>query len=404
MTALLDAIRPEIKALPESGIVEVVNYARTHKDLVQLWVGEGDRPTPDFIGDAAMAALKRGETFYTYQRGIPPLRQALADYLNRTYAASIDPERVFVTVGGMQAIKETVQLLINPSDEVVVPSPCWPNVAAAVEIMAGVTKPVTLTFGNRGWTLDIERVMEACGPRTKAIFVNSPGNPTGWMMTRAEQQALLEFARKRGLWIVADEVYGRLVYDRKAAPSFLEIADPDERVIVVNTFSKNWAMTGWRIGWVVASKQLGQVYENLVQYNTSGVPTFLQFGAVAALERGDAFVAETVARCAQARDMVTETFARLPRVRYAPPQGAFYAFFSVDGEPDARALAFKLLRRGRAQFHPPLLRRVARPSRRRPGADGSRAALGATAPRRRASRRLTETPPGSWCRGRACCR
>jgi len=352
MTALIDAIRPEIKALPESGIVEVVNYARNKQDLLQLWVGEGDRPTPDFISEAAMAALKRGETFYTYQRGIPPLRKALADYLNRSYAATVDPERIFVTIGGMQAIKETVQLLINPGDEVVIPSPCWPNIAAAVEIMAGVPKPVLLTFGNRGWTLDIERVMEACGPRTKAIFVNSPGNPTGWMMTREEQQTLLAFARKRGIWIVADEVYGRLVYDRKSAPSFLEIADPDERVIVVNTFSKNWAMTGWRMGWVVASKQLGQVYENLIQYNTSGVPTFLQYGAVAALEKGDAFLAETVTRCAKGRDMVTETFARLPRVRYAPPKGAFYAFFSVDGEPDARKLAFKLVDRANVGLAP----------------------------------------------------
>jgi aspartate/methionine/tyrosine aminotransferase len=349
---LLDAIRPEIKALPESGIVELVNYARIKKDIVQLWVGEGDKPTPAFIADAAMAALRRGETFYTYQRGIPPLRQALADYLNRSYDAKIDPERVFVTVGGMQAIKETVQMLVNPGDEIVVPSPCWPNIAAAVEIMAGVVKTVSLTFGNRGWTLDVVRVMEACGPKTKAIFVNSPGNPTGYMMTREEQRALLDFARKRGLWIVADEVYGRLVYDRKAAPSFLEIADPDERVIVVNTFSKNWAMTGWRMGWVVASKELGQVYENLVQYNTSGVPTFLQYGAVAALNEGDAFLAEQVARCAKGRDMVTETFARLPRVRYAPPAGAFYAFFSVEGEPDARALAFKLVDRANVGLAP----------------------------------------------------
>ena len=350
--SLLEAIRPEIKALPESGIVEVVNYARDKKDLVQLWVGEGDKPTPLFIADAAMAALRRGETFYTYQRGIPPLRRELSDYLARSYAAKIDPERIFVTVGGMQAIKETVQMLVSPGDEVIIPSPCWPNIAAAVEIMAGVPKPVLLTFGNRGWTLDIERVMAACGPKTKAIFVNSPGNPTGWMMTREEQEILLAFARRRGLWIVADEVYGRLVYDRKAAPSFLEIADPDERVVVVNTFSKNWAMTGWRMGWVVASKALGQVYENLVQYNTSGVPTFLQYGALAALEEGDGFLAEQVARCARGRDMVTETFARLPRLRYAPPQGAFYAFFAVAGEADARALAFKLVDRANVGLAP----------------------------------------------------
>ncbi len=341
--SLLDSIRPEIKALPESGIVELVNYAREKKGLIGLWVGEGDRPTPQFIADAAAEALRGGQTFYTYQRGIPRLRQALADYLKRSYGTDIAPERTFITVGGMQAIKETVQMLIGPGDEVIVPSPCWPNIDAAIQIMGGAVKPVPLTFGNRGWTLDVERVMAACGPRTKALFVNSPGNPTGYMMTREEQQALLDFARTRGLWIVADEVYGRLVYDRKAAPSFLEIAHPDERVVVVNTFSKNWAMTGWRMGWVVASTQLGQVYENLVQYNTSGVPTFLQYGAATALEQGDAFLAEQVERCRQARDMVTETFSRLPRVRYAPPAGAFYAFFSVDGEPDARKLAFRIV-------------------------------------------------------------
>ncbi len=341
--SLLDAIRPEIKALPESGIVELVNYARNKQGLIQLWIGEGDQPTPSFISEAAMKALKDGETFYTYQRGIPRLRKALGDYLSRTYKTTIDPERTFVTIGGMQAITETIQLLVNPGDEVIVPSPCWPNIAAAVEIMAGKVKPVPLTFGNRGWTLDIERVMEACGPRTKAIFVNSPGNPTGWTMSREEQRAMLEFARKRGLWIIADEVYGRLVYEGTAAPSFLQIADPDERVIVVNTFSKNWAMTGWRIGWIVASKQLGQVYENLVQYNTSGVPTFLQYGATAALEQGDEFLAAMVARVRKSRDMVTDTFARLPKVRYAPPAGAFYAFFSVDGEPDARKLAIRLI-------------------------------------------------------------
>jgi aspartate/methionine/tyrosine aminotransferase len=350
--SLIDSIRPEIRALPESGIVELVNYAREKSGLVPLWVGEGDRPTPDFIAQAAMQALRDGHTFYTYQRGIPRLRQALADYLSRNYRTAVEPERIFITVGGMQAIKETVQMLIGPGDEVIVPSPCWPNIAAAVGIMGGTVKPVLLTYGNRGWSLDIERVIDAASDRTKVLFINSPGNPTGWMMPREDQQALLDFARRRGIWIVADEVYGRFVYERETAPSFLEIADPDERVVVVNTFSKNWAMTGWRIGWVVASRQLGQVYENLVQYNTSGVATFVQFGAAAAVEQGDEFLRESVERCRAARARVSETMARLPRVRYSAPAGAFYAFFAVDGEPDARALAFKLVDRANVGLAP----------------------------------------------------
>ena len=340
--ALLDSIQPNIQSLPESGIVEVVNYARLHEGLIQLWIGEGDLPTPDFISEAAMKALHEGQTFYTYQRGIPPLRGALGTYLSDLYKTPISPERIFITVGGMQAIMQTVQMLIAPGDEVVMPSPVWPNIFNAVHIVSGVTKTVPLNLGNQGWHVDVEALMAACGPKTKAIFINSPGNPTGWMMGREDQQALLDFARERGLWIIADEVYGRMTYDVPHAPSFLEIAEPEDRLIVVNTFSKNWSMTGWRIGWVVAPEALGQTYENLIQYNTSGVPTFLQYGAVAAIEQGGPYVEEVVARAKRGRQIVIDTFEKLPRVRFTPPQGAFYFFFSVDGEPNSRELAFRL--------------------------------------------------------------
>lgn len=340
---LLAAIRANIATLPENGIVEVVNHARERGDLVPLWIGEGDLPTPDFINEAAIRALRDGETFYTYQRGIPQLRTAIAAYLRRVYGAEISSERVFVTIGGMQAIMETMQMLVGPGDEVVLPSPVWPNIFHSVQVQGGITRSVPLTFGNRGWTLDLDRLFDAVGDRTRVLFLNSPNNPTGWTMTRAEQQAVLDFARARGLWIVADEVYGRLYYDADHAPSFLEVAAPDDRVIVVNTFSKNWAMTGWRIGWVVAPETLGQVYENLIQFNTSGVPTFLQYGATAAIEQGEGFVREIVERSRIGREMVTETFARLPRVRYAPPDGAFYAFFAVEGVSDSREFAFRLV-------------------------------------------------------------
>jgi aspartate/methionine/tyrosine aminotransferase len=339
---LIAAIQPNIAALPESGIVELVNYARERDGLIPLWVGEGDLPTPAFIADAAIAALRDGQTFYTYQRGIPPLRAAIAGYLTRTYAATVTPEQVFVTVGGMQAIKQTVQMLIGPGDEIVMPSPVWPNIFNAAHIMGGVVRPVTLNLGNDGWSLDLDRLFDACGDRTRAIFINSPGNPTGWMMSRDDMIAVRDFARARGLWIISDEVYGRMTYEVDRAPSFLELAEPDERVIVVNTFSKNWAMTGWRIGWVVAPAELGQVYENLIQYNTSGVPTFLQYGAIAAMNDGEPFFAEMLDRCRTGRAIVCNALEQLPRVRFAPPPGTFYLFFKVDGEPDSRALAFKL--------------------------------------------------------------
>jgi len=342
-TDLLATINPRIAALPESGIVELVNYGREKRDLIPLWVGEGDMTTPDFISEAAINALHKGQTFYTYQRGIPPLRQALGDYLTKTYGVDISPERTIVTIGGMQAIMETVQMLLGEDDEIVAPSPVWPNIKAAVDIVGGRVVNVPLRFGNAGWTLDLDQLFDSCGPKTKALFINSPGNPTAWMMTREEQIAVRDFARERGLWIIADEVYGRMVYETDVAPSFLQICEPDDQLIVVNTFSKNWSMTGWRIGWLVMPEALGQVYENLVQFNTSGVPTFLQYGAVAALEKGEPYVKEMTARCKRGRNIVCDALEPLPNVRFARPGGSFYLFLSVDGEPDSRALAFRLV-------------------------------------------------------------
>ena len=342
---LLDEIRTDIADLPESGIVEIMNYGRSlDRDVIGLWAGEGDLPTPKFICDAAAESLHRGDTFYTWQRGIPELRGAIASYMSNLYGVEISAERPIVTVGGMQAIVSTVQMLCGQGDEIIFPAPVWPNIFHAAHITGAIRTPVTFTFGNQGWKLDLDKLFDAVGENTRAIFINSPGNPTGWMATQAELIAIRDFARERGLWIIADEVYGRFVYDRDHAPSFFEICEPDDRLIVINTFSKNWAMTGWRIGWVTIPEQLGQVYENLVQYNTSGVAGFLQHGAVAAITQGeDFFKNEMLARCKTARDIVIDTLERLPRVRLAPPDGAFYAFFSVDGEEDSRALCLRLL-------------------------------------------------------------
>lgn len=342
---LLASIRPMAAALPESGIVEVFNYGRERPGLIPFWVGEGDLPTPSFISEAAIQALREGHTFYTYQRGIPPLRQALSEYLGRHFEVAVEPERVIVTGSGMQAIQQTLQALAGPGDEVVVIAPVWPNIFAAVQMQEAVVRSVPLDFGPAGWQLDLDRLFAACGPRTRAIFVNSPGNPTGWIMAPEDMRRLRDFARARGLWIIADEVYARFVYDRPRLTSFLEITEPDERLIVTNTFSKNWAMTGWRIGWVVIprSPALAQVYENLIQYNTSGVPAFLQYGCLAALTEGDGFVAELVARCRQGRELVCQALGELARVRLSPPAGAFYLFFRIDGVSDSTTYAKHLV-------------------------------------------------------------
>jgi aspartate/methionine/tyrosine aminotransferase len=341
--ALLPALRPEARDAPESGIVEVFNYGRGRPGLIPLWAGEGDLPTPSFICEAAVKSLAAGETFYTYQRGIPELRDALAGYHARTYGRSFDPERFFITGSGMMAIETAVRMAAGVGDEVIVPTPTWPNILASVGVAGAAAKPVAMRLGNDGWRLDLDQLFDAVGAHTRAIFLNSPCNPTGWTATADELRALLAFARDRGLWIIADEVYHRFYYDGPRSPSFHDVADAEDSVIYVNTFSKNWAMTGWRIGWISAPPRLGQVIENLIQYSTSGVAAFMQRAATVALEEGDGFIATQLERARESREIVCNGLAATGRVRFAEPPGAFYLFFAVDGEPDTQKLGLRLV-------------------------------------------------------------
>ena len=343
MIDMLDAIRNDIATLPESGIVEVVNYGRGKEGLIPLWAGEGDLPTPDLISAAAKKSLDEGETFYTYQRGIPELREALANYHQRIYGGERSDENFYVTGSGMQAIMSAVQCVVGAGDEVLALTPAWPNIFGAVQVAGAKTIAVPMQFGESGWGVDLDALFAKRTTKTRALFINSPGNPTGVTLSREQLVAIRDFARKHDLWIIADEVYGRFCFDGAAAPSFLEIMEPEEKLLVVNTFSKNWAMTGWRIGWIVAPQSLGGVMENLVQYNTSGVPVFSQRAAVAALEEGEDFLAMQVDQVRGVRDLVCNEMATWSRVRSAPPQGAFYLFFAVDGERDSRSLALRLI-------------------------------------------------------------
>jgi len=343
LDVLAPALRPEARDAPESGIVEVFNYGRGRPGLIPLWAGEGDLPTPSFICEAAVKSLAAGETFYTYQRGLPELREALARYHARTYGRSFDPDRFFITGSGMMAIETAVRMTAGSGDEVIVPTPTWPNIIASVGVAGAAVKPVAMRLGNDGWRLDLDELFDAVGAHTRAIFLNSPCNPTGWTATADELRALLAFARHRGLWIIADEVYHRFHYDGSRSPSFYDVADGEDSVIYVNTFSKNWAMTGWRIGWISAPPRLGQVVENLIQYSTSGVAAFMQRAATVALEEGDEFIATQVERARESRAIVCSGLAATGRVRFAEPPGAFYLFFAVDGEPDTQRLGLRLV-------------------------------------------------------------
>ena len=340
----LDRVRDHVRALPESGIVEVMNYGRNRPGMIPLWAGEGDVPTPAFICEAAAKALHGGETFYTWQRGIPELRDALARYHAELYGVPADPTRYFVTGSGMQAIHVAVALALGAGDEMILPTPAWPNAAAAAQKAGATAVEVPLAYGPEGFTLDIDRIAAAVTPRTRALFINTPANPTGFVATHDDLKALLALARAKGLWIIADEIYGRFYYEGgERAPSFHDVMAPDDHILFVQTFSKNWAMTGWRIGWIEAPPALGQVIENLVQYSTSGVAAFMQRGAIAALEEGEPFVKEQIARARLGRDLVADTLLATGKVDLVKPPGAFYLFFGIAGERDVRKLGLKLV-------------------------------------------------------------
>ncbi|MER9441042.1 pyridoxal phosphate-dependent aminotransferase [Mesorhizobium sp. M0340] len=349
---LIDTLRAEARAAPESGIVAVMNRGRGRDGMIPLWAGEGDLPTPAFITDAAAKALADGETFYTWQRGIPELRQALARYYTRHFGKTFANEEFIVTGSGMHAIQLAIDAVAGKGDELVYLSPAWPNFAAAAGVAGAVPVAVTLDQSGNGWSCDIDKIAAAITPRTKALFVNTPSNPTGWTADKETLQAILDLARQRGLWIIADEIYSLFHYGHGRAPSFIDIMADEDRILFVNSFSKNWAMTGWRIGWIKIHPTLQQVFENLVQYSTSGVAQFMQRGAVVALDEGDAFIVEQVERARAARDLVCGILAETGRARFTVPQGAFYLFFAVDGVTESRAAAFDMVDRANVGLAP----------------------------------------------------
>jgi aspartate aminotransferase len=340
-------IRPDISAraaaAPRSGIGEIVAYARGRENLMPLWIGEGDLPTPDFITKAAGEALAAGETFYTWTQGIPELRQAIVRYYNRHYGNSLSTDNIYVTGSGMQSIVLAIQAATSAGDEIVHLSPAWPNVVHAITVAEAKPKSVELDFVDGQWSIDIDRLASSITPKTKALFINSPSNPTGWTATKDDLAAILDLARRHGLWIIADEIYGLYYFDGARAPSFMDVMEPEDRIIFANSFSKNWCMTGWRVGWMVAPAEIGQSLTNLIQYSTSGVAQFMQKGAIVALDHGDDFVRTNIERARTSRDILCDALVATNRVETRKPPGALYAFLKIDGIADAREEAFRIV-------------------------------------------------------------
>ena len=336
-------MRPEIERLGESLIRDVAEANIGRAGVIPLWFGEPDTATPDFIKQSAVRALEANHVFYTQNRGIPPLREAIAAYASRLHDRSFGIDRITVTASGMSAIMLVSQAIVGPGDNIVAVGPIWPNCVETVHVMGGETRIVPLAATESGWRLDLDRLLEACDDRTVGVFVNSPSNPTGWVMSADDQRAMLEWCRARGIYVVADEVYVRLAFNAPRAPSFLDIAEPGDRVLVINSFSKSWSMTGWRLGWLTHAPELGIAFAKLNEYNLASPTTFVQHAGITAIEDGDEFVESVVERYRRNRDLVVQRLGAMRRVRLPRPDGAFYAFFAVDGMTDSLRFAHELI-------------------------------------------------------------
>jgi aspartate/methionine/tyrosine aminotransferase len=340
-------MRATVDQLGESMIRVVANAALDQSDVLKFWFGESDETTPAVIRDAASASLVAGETFYSHNLGLASLREALAGYSSALHGQAIGPERMALTAGGVNGLMLTAQALLDPGDSVVVVTPVWPNLVAQPRVMGAQVRTLSLRPQQGRWSLDMDELLAALGPQTRALILNSPNNPTGWTLSRSEQAQILAHCRRHGIWIVADEVYERLYFagaPGECAPSFLDLAAPDDRLVVVNSFSKSFLMTGWRLGWLTVPPAMTPALAKLIEFNTSCLPVFVQRAGLAALAHAEHITPAVVDHLRLCRDTLLPLLQALPGVQVAPAPGAMYAFLCMPQYPDSLGLAQRLVR------------------------------------------------------------
>jgi aspartate/methionine/tyrosine aminotransferase len=338
-------MREAIHNLEASKIREVANAGMGRDDVLAFWFGESDEVTPEVIRQAAIESLQRGETFYAHNLGLPELREAIARYTSALHPA-VDASRIAVTSGGVSALMLAVQALVDAGDDVVAVTPVWPNLTAQPAIMGAHVRSVPLVPVAGQWTLDLPALRAAVTSKTKLLIVNAPNNPTGWTMSRDEQQAVLDHCRQTGTWILADEVYERLYFEptpNGCAPSFLDISTPDDRLVVTHSFSKSFLMTGWRLGWLVLPPAMVDGIGKLIEFNTSCASVFTQRAAIAAIEHTAEITPRVVAHLKLCRDTLVPLLAAVPGVQVASAKGGMYAFFRLEGFGDSLDVAKRLV-------------------------------------------------------------
>ena len=336
--------RQIVNNLPPNPGAEILRYGWLRSDAISLGQGEGCAPTPDFIIEAANDAAKEGKTHYGPVLGQPVLREAISDYYARVFGVQIPANRVFVTGSGTTAMHLALTSILDKDDEVVAITPIWKNLLGAVSLAQATVKQVPLEFDEvKGWSLDMAQLLGTCTEKTKAILVVTPSNPTGWTMSLDEMTKLMDYAREKNIWVVSDEVYNRSVYGRNKAPSLLEVAKDADLLLTVNSFSKTWAMTGWRLGWLTGPESAESIIRDVALYDNMGPPTFTQFGGIAALEGGEEFIQNQQKDWQKNLEIVMKRFEQNPKIHVTRPPATFYVFFKVDGEDDCLVFAKRLI-------------------------------------------------------------
>jgi len=340
----LNDISPVASELEISSIRTIANFGMSQEGVIPLWFGESDIVTPEFVRDAAVMSLQKGETFYTPNNGLPELRQALANYQTKLFSHEFEQDNIVVTVSGTNAVMLAAQTIIKPADKVVVITPAFPTLMAIPRLLGAKVIEFSLTQTDGSFELDLDALFEEL-KGARALVINSPANPTGWMASDQQIQALTEFSRQTGLWIISDEVYNRHVYEGQYAPSFCQDLMEDDRIIICNSFSKAWCMTGWRLGWLTLPKVLRPTITKLIEFNVSCAPAFIQAAALAAVTQGESFLQETLSRFKESRDMVKHALSDIDHVTLYEMPATFYAFIKVEGlSDDSQAFILDMIR------------------------------------------------------------
>lgn len=338
--------RAVIKSLDESLIREVANTAMGQKDIIPFWFGESDQVTPKFIRDAAITSINNGETFYSQNLGRPYLREAISQYMRKLHEKSVPIQRIAAIDSGVSGLMLTMQMLLDPGDKMVAVTPIWPNITEIPKILGAHVERVPLAIKNNRWALDTEQLLKALTPNTKLLVINSPNNPTGWTINDNEIDMVLAHCRKYGIWILADDVYERLIHDknRKSAPSFISRFEDGDRIISVNSFSKAWNMTGWRLGWITAPEEIIKNLSKVIEYNASCIFEPVQRAGATALENGEDTVAEFRLHLRKTRKLLVDNLMQIPRAIIPEADGAMYVFFRLEDYDDTVQLAKDLIR------------------------------------------------------------